>query len=348
MAFSTYSGEQIDAYLDRISLPRGYRLHKPDAALLHALYTHHITTIPFENLSIHYSSTPKISLEPVNLFTKIVSPPPGSTSQGRGGYCLESTLLFQAVLSSLGFDVYATGCRIRYRQNGVPSRPYSGLVHAMLIITFPSSSNESSASREPTKYVCDVAFGGDGPTAPLPLQDGLITRNLGSQEVRYIFSTLHQLPKRPYSEPSKFWIYQYRNHPEQEWRSFYCFQEVEFLKGDFDVMNLYTGPNGPTFQTTTVLVVKFLKDGEDTAGIYHSLHVRAGEDMRQSSRVTGKLMLVNEKIKRNMGGKTEVVEECVNEKQRILALSKWFGIRLTNEEEEGILGKVTECKEVEP
>lgn len=184
------------------------------------------------------------------------------------------------------------------------------------IITFP----------EGPKWICDVAFGGDGMTAPMALVENNITTNLGTQEIRYVYEPIAQLPTRtPITQPTRFWTYQYRNSASQPWNSFYVFREDEFLLQDFQVMSYYTSTSAASFSTYTVVAVKFLR----------------GEEQN----VIGKVMLINGTVKRNMGGKTEVVEECQTEEQRVVALEKWFGLELTVAEQEGIKGYVSELKE---
>jgi arylamine N-acetyltransferase len=171
-----------------------------------------------------------------------------------------------------------------------------------------------------------VAFGGDGMTVPMPLVENDITANLGTQEIRYVYEPIAQLPHRtPLTQQSKFWTYQYRNSPEKPWNSFYVFREEEFLLEDFRVMSYYTSTSAASFSTYTVVVVKFLRE--------------EGEE-----KVIGKVMLINGTVKRNLGGRTEVVEECETEEQRVMALKKWFGITLSEEEKRGIKGYVSELK----
>jgi arylamine N-acetyltransferase len=184
------------------------------------------------------------------------------------------------------------------------------------IITFPDGQ----------KWACDVAFGGDGMTVPMLLAEGNIITNLGTQEIRYAYEPITQLPARkPTIQPSLFWTYQYRNSPSQPWNSFYVFREHEFLLEDFRIMSYYASTSAESFSTYTVVAVKFLR-GE-------------GAD-----RVTGKVMLINGTVKRNLGGKTEVVEECETEEQRVTALKKWFGIELSEAQREGIKGYVSELR----
>jgi arylamine N-acetyltransferase len=124
-----YAPAQILQYFDYINLPKAfYPENKPslDPKFLKALHIHQITKVPYENLSLHYNpGSPvdqKVILEAQFLFDKIVT-----KANGRGGYCMEGSLLFLWMLKSLGFDAYPTGARIRYRENGVPFGDYTGL-----------------------------------------------------------------------------------------------------------------------------------------------------------------------------------------------------------------------------
>jgi arylamine N-acetyltransferase len=184
------------------------------------------------------------------------------------------------------------------------------------------------------KWVSDVSFGGDGPTKPLPLITPTspsnefpypITTNLGPQEVRLIHSNI---PSQQNSEP-KFWIYQYRNSPTQEWNSFYAFSAIEFFRSDFEVMNYFTSTfrGGSNFQTERCLIVKFLKGRVEG---------------KEEESIVGKVMLVGGEVKRNDGGKTRVARVCGNEQERIGALAEDFGIVLTEKEVAGIKGMPAE------
>lgn len=121
---SAYSPEQISAFLHHIQLPEKYHpQNNPahDVAFLNALHVHTISEVPYENLSLHYSPTRTISIDPQDAFRKIVE-----SGRGRGGYCMENSILFNHVLRGLGFNAYTAGVRIRLRENGVPSGDYIG------------------------------------------------------------------------------------------------------------------------------------------------------------------------------------------------------------------------------
>jgi arylamine N-acetyltransferase len=211
-------------------------------------------------------------------------------------------------------------------------------VHVVNIVILPTGE----------KYVSDVAFGGDGPTLPLPLIDGHTQINLGTQEVRLIHSTL---PHATVSQPNdKYWIYQYRNSPTQDWNSFYAFTEMEFFYNDFVVMNHYTSTfrGGSNWQTDRVLIVRFLKGkaGEKREVEDTEIKVNGVNGVEEEEeRIVGKVMLVDGVVKRNDGGKTSIVRICETEEQRLEAMKQDFAMRLVDDEVDGIKGYRTELKE---
>jgi arylamine N-acetyltransferase len=109
----TYSRDEIESYYRRIKLPDALRLYtvseaSPKAALcyLRLLQKHHLTHVPFENLSLHYSTHRRNSLHHDDLFKKIVQ------DGARGGYCMELNAAFGTLLRSLGYKMYAAGARV--------------------------------------------------------------------------------------------------------------------------------------------------------------------------------------------------------------------------------------------
>jgi arylamine N-acetyltransferase len=313
---SAYSPEQISTFLDYIDIPEHHREKdgpKLDLEFLTDLHVHTLSAIPYENISLHYNEEHTNSLDPQKLFEKIVI-----AGRGRGGYCMEISLLYNHILRGLGFQVYTAGVKIRRRENGKPFGPYVGWVHIVNIVEFPDGS----------KWMCDVAFGGDGATKPLPLVEGHVTHNMGTQEVRLIKDHIPaQIDRRSHT---KMWIYQYRNSYIQTWNSFYAFYEVEFSAEDYDVMNWYTGHSPESPQLGGLLVIKFLR--------------RQKTDGKGKHEIFGKRMLVQDTVKENLNGKTIIVETCTSEKDRIAALEKWFGITLTEAEIKGIVGWRTELR----
>jgi arylamine N-acetyltransferase len=120
-----YNADHLNAYAKHIELPAKFRPENNpqlDIRLLTALHVHHISTIPYENLSLHYSTHRTITLDPKTIFQNVVE-----KKRGRGGYCMETTLLFMWMLQVYGFDVYPVGVRIRLREDGVPKGDFVGL-----------------------------------------------------------------------------------------------------------------------------------------------------------------------------------------------------------------------------
>lgn len=110
----TYNREQIAAYFDRLKVPANERRYEvagltPDEQLyfLSQLQKHHLAEIPFENLTLHYSFHRQVSIDPEELFKKIVS-----DNNGRGGYCMENNYVLNTLLRSLGFQIYSAGARV--------------------------------------------------------------------------------------------------------------------------------------------------------------------------------------------------------------------------------------------
>src|SRR4051812_17438375 len=109
---ATYSDEQINTYLSLISFPTSKygnfsaKTASAEDALeyLTTLQKHHLSTVPFENLDLHYSTHRIVSIDKDDMYEKIVT-----LNRGRGGYCMQVNLFFATVLKSLGFELIATG-----------------------------------------------------------------------------------------------------------------------------------------------------------------------------------------------------------------------------------------------
>ncbi|KAF3483851.1 uncharacterized protein GIQ15_03175 [Arthroderma uncinatum] len=357
-----YSSEQVVAWLKYISLPKSYHQYLDDPTSvpktfesLRTLFRCQITTFPYENLSVHYSPTHLVNIRPDVLYTKMLGPHEGGR-EGRGGYCMELSILFHHMLRGVGFNVFMTGIRNRTRTEGVPSGEYQGwqvctshfyplilgvrflycssraiaegpqpefMLERRVMLTY-NRTHINNIVHLPSgeKFSVDVAFGGDGPTSPMRMVSGYAIQNLGPQEVRLVND---HIPKQRLTEP-KLWIYQYRNGPDKEWDSFYSFAEIEFFQEDFEVQNWWT--SAKTLHRWTVLVVRFLRDGEP-------VKFDGRKDMTPSEpgfKVAGKVMMVNDVVKLNMGGKTSVIHSFNSEEGRLKALWDYFGIKLTEGE----------------
>lgn len=143
-----YTAGQIKQFYHRISLPAVYRyepgaisarvLDFPEDALafLSALQRYTLASVPFENLDLHYSQDHTVSIDPQDLFEKVVERRGGEG--GRGGYCMQTNALFGNVLRGLGFDVMAAGARVNAaaQPSGGDSSSYSGW-YSITLALFP-------------------------------------------------------------------------------------------------------------------------------------------------------------------------------------------------------------------
>jgi arylamine N-acetyltransferase len=113
-----YSSEQLSRYFQHIGLPSPSA--KPGSLeYLTELVKLQLATVPFENLSLHYSKHRLLSLDTNDLFDKVVG-------RGRGGYCMENNTFFGAVLRSLGFKLINAGARVSHATAGRPGGGYMG------------------------------------------------------------------------------------------------------------------------------------------------------------------------------------------------------------------------------
>jgi arylamine N-acetyltransferase len=325
---SAYSPSQILEYLKFISFPLSvsFRRNPQGLTLLHRLQ---ITTIPYENLSLHYNSQHVNDIDPQALYQKFV----GLPNRGRGGYCFETAVFWLNILRGLGFKAYHCQASIRLRDGPVPKGDFVGPRHVVTIVEFGAE-----------RWVTDVGFGGDGMTAPLRLVDSLepgyeypVHRNLGSQEVRITRGVYPGAVSD--GEANKVWFYEYRNRPGDEWSRYYAFGDREASTWDLACANYWVSSHPESFQRKQILVVKFLGGSCEDKWKKASVEATDGcEPECPEMEISGKIMLVDGLVKRNLGGKTDVVRVCRTETERIEVLKQYFGIFLSDEEAQAIRG----------
>ena len=138
----------LDAYFARIGYagPRA-----PTLEVLTTLHGLHPEAIPFENLD-PFLNRP-VEIEPEAVAAKLVH-------GRRGGYCFEQNGLFYRALRALGFGVTPLAARVVWMApEPVGRRP---LTHRLTLVDLPQG-----------RFLADVGFGGQSPTAPLRLETGL-------------------------------------------------------------------------------------------------------------------------------------------------------------------------------
>jgi len=240
---SEYSKEQVTQYYERIKLPEALRMYdvsemsaKAALSYLRQLQKHHLISVPFENLSLHYSPYRGVALHTDALFRKIVG-------QGRGGYCMELNAAFGALLRSLKYIVYSTGARVH------DGREFGGWDHMLNIVSIGDS-----------RYVVDVGFGSNYvPTQPLRLiQDKSGVQNVAPASVRLIWKDI----EGSLNLYQKLWVYQHRISDDSDFKDMYCFTDTEFRPRDFEVMNFWTSTSPQVIFTQKLICNKMILGDE--------------------------------------------------------------------------------------
>ncbi|KAF4979189.1 hypothetical protein FZEAL_4562 [Fusarium zealandicum] len=232
-----YSNAQIKQYLEHISFP--YADHPADPLeLLTELQKRQLERVPFENLSLHYSPKRELSLDPDDLFHKIVS-------CGKGGYCLENNNFFGQVLRALGFDCIYASARVKQPPLDDQTSGWLGWSHLVNLVSINGQ-----------RHLVDVGHGSRGPTRPVPLAPDIIVDDIMGRKLRLEYKTLPQ-----HHDPSqRMWVYSFRENDESPWLESYCFTEIESLATDFDMMNYFTMKSPESLFTQNVIAQRFLMD----------------------------------------------------------------------------------------
>lgn len=175
------------------------------------------------------------------------------------------------------------------------------------------------------RYVVDVGYGGDAAMQPIPLVSGteftVLAPRRGRLEYRSI--DLHT------DKSQRLWVYSTCDAMDDgdgsvPWVEQYCFVELEFFPRDYVQMNYFTSQSPTSFFTPHLLGARALveDDGSGTGTV----------------RLVGILTYLKTQIRRRMEGSMdkEVLATLTTEQERIDALQKWFLIRLSEEDRQGI------------
>ncbi|EOD47389.1 putative arylamine n-acetyltransferase 1 protein [Neofusicoccum parvum] len=274
-----YTKAQLRQYFDRICLPDNLREYdvtvlSPQEKLdyLAMLQKQSLSTIPFENLSLHYSQHRRISLDPDELFRKQVK------TQGRGGYCMENNLVHNIVLRSLGYTIYSAGARVK----GGPDAPFDGWSHMVNLVTIGTH-----------KYLVDVGFGPNGPTHPLRLERNACdttSTQISPAEMRLAWKNIDgntDLNQR-------LWVYQHRTNNELPWLDMYCFAELEFMPQDYEIMNYHTSTNSKAWFTQKVMCAKMVIDSPENSELVGAMILQTDLKLRIHGKTESQQMFKNE------------------------------------------------------
>ena len=202
----------LDAYLQRI----GYSGERAATLeVLRAIHGRHAQTIAFENLN-PFLAWP-VPLDLASLEQKMVH-------GGRGGYCFEQNQLLAHMLAGIGFKVRGLGARVLWN---APEGTVTARTHMLLAVDLAEG-----------RYIADVGFGGQTPTAPLRLEPDIE----------------QPTPHEPYRLVRAGEDYVLQTHVGRQWKPMYRFSLHEQLAPDYEVTNWYLA-NHPESRFVRNLVV---------------------------------------------------------------------------------------------
>lgn len=213
----------VAAYLERLGITSA-SIGDPDRSTLARLQRAHVTTIPFENLTITGDPFEKragrgVVLSVSRLYEKIVE-------RGRGGYCFELNGLFHDLLVALGYEVDRIAARVP--SDGAIRTPAN---HHPLVVELDR------------RYVVDVGSGPPMIRRPIPLPGTARTDEAGV-EWRVTES----------ERPDATYRTECRGPHTPDWTPRYVFDDVARPLHYFEAANDYlqTAPESPFTDTPLV------------------------------------------------------------------------------------------------
>ncbi|KAJ4137142.1 N-malonyltransferase fdb2 [Fusarium equiseti] len=318
-----YTQAQLQAYLKVLKLPQRFfespvlkdsklaHTKEHGLPLLEAIVRYHTCNVPFENLELHYSAHKTVTLDPHELYEKIVT-------RRRGGRCMENNTFLATALRSLGYEVRNCGGRVARAMSPYPevrknqAYTYDGWNHMLNLVHFEDVDEW---------YVVDVGMGSMGPNLTYPLKDGFETTSIAPRKIRLQHRAIAESHASNPAKGTKLWCYDVCLKPTGDgsdvWTPTYAFTETEFLPQDYEVMSWFTSTNPRSFFTRYVTCTKMIQDEEKEV-------------------IIGNLTLFKGTIRETIGSDRKVVRDCQSEEERIKALVEIFDVNLTEEEKNGI------------
>jgi arylamine N-acetyltransferase len=290
--------EQTDGYLERLRVLR----KSPDLDYLNELIRAQLRSVPYENLSIHYSVTHSLSLDIPTLYSKIVV-------NGHGGYCMELNTLFGALLTALNFDVRQRAGRVwkvgsQHGPDGEGvSKHWTGWSHMVLLIQLHQD------------YLVDVGFGSNGPVTALAIPP---IPTLGDI-VAGVIPEEHQLGsiKAPHSPRDSVYIVRHRRDTHSPWTPLFTFDpNTPFSESDYEIMSFHSHchPSSPFVSSILCTTVGFDQDGNAVT----------------------RMLLQNNVLKKRICGENRVVEKFDTEDSRLKAIERIWGINFNEMQKQGV------------
>lgn len=169
------------------------------------------------------------------------------------------------------------------------------------------------------RHLVDVAFGSNSPLRPIPLESGIVFDGVGQQKGKLEYRAIAQHSDKD----QRIWVYSTQETRSVPWKEQYCFMDIEFFPSDFEVMNLstMTSPRSIFVKTVVASIVLLAAEGEPC----------------------GKATLNHDYLRIRWNGEDKVTK-LETEEERVAALERHFGIRLSTKEKAAIRGLPSELK----
>jgi arylamine N-acetyltransferase len=299
-----YSPEEVNAYLDRIKVPAKTRtyLKTPGGGehaleVLTTLQHSALTSIPFDNTVLHYSSSQELVLDKKRLFEKIVL-------NNEGGSCFQANRLFMWMLQSMGFHCYPTIARINRNtwSNGAAGAVdslFGEWIHMMMIVKVHG-----------TRYIVDTSYTSNMPTSPLIIRDNYVEKDTPFRERRLVWKNISQN-----TDPDqRYWVLQLRpvvaqGEKAHPWMDAYCFRTDECLLLDIDTLQRSNRHGRQSIFMSKILAYRWLGGADGSP--------------------CGSYLMWENQVRMTWAGKTTLVETLYCEDDRIAALEKYFDIKIS-------------------
>ena len=228
----------VEKYLERIGLSP--KIDKtPTFDLLRKLQLSHIYSVPYENIDL-VKGVP-LALDEDKIYEKIVK-------RHRGGYCFELNLLFERLLSGIGFDTESYFARFWRGCDTVPERRH----------------RITGVKIDGVTYIADVGVGSAAPRIPMRLEEGTVQSSFGES---YRFERDAEFG---------WMLYELK---DGEWQKCYSFTMEKQFDIDFEAASYYCEKHPSSKFNKSFIISLKTPDGRITVdGNTHKVFV--GQELR--------------------------------------------------------------------
>lgn len=133
-------------------------------------------------------------------------------------------------------------------------------------------------------------------------------------------------PLPGWNQDHKYWRLQIKNSESADWLDVWAFTETEWLEFDFQMLRTAYSALGTGWVAPRLVCFKTLFEDDKPVGY---------------------MLMAENELRRNYKGKTELVQKFFSESERVDAMQEEFGITLTEEEKQGVVGMDAELKDDE-